>query len=69
MEDDYFISKDGRFAGVYDGHGGAAVSKYLKQNLQAQVRGELNVHRVVVVAVCLFVCVCVEGRGLYICMY
>lgn len=38
MEDDYFISKDGRFAGVYDGHGGAAVSKYLRQNLQAQVR-------------------------------
>jgi serine/threonine protein phosphatase PrpC len=39
MEDDFFISKDGRFAGVYDGHGGAAVSKYLKQNLQAQVGG------------------------------
>lgn len=43
MEDDYFISKDGRFAGVYDGHGGAAVSKYLKQNLQAQVHVSLSV--------------------------
>ena len=41
MEDDYFIAKDGRFAGVYDGHGGAAVSKYLRQNLQAQVRAGL----------------------------
>lgn len=36
MEDDFFISKDGSFAGVYDGHGGAAVSKYLRQNLNAQ---------------------------------
>lgn len=37
MEDDFFISKDGCFAAVYDGHGGAAVSKYLRQNLHAQV--------------------------------
>jgi len=36
MEDDFFISKDGSFSGVYDGHGGAAVSKYLRQNLNAQ---------------------------------
>jgi serine/threonine protein phosphatase PrpC len=39
MEDDFFISKDGCFAAVYDGHGGAAVSKYLRQNLHAQARG------------------------------
>lgn len=38
MEDDYFVAKDGTFAAVYDGHGGAAISKYLKQNLYAQVR-------------------------------
>jgi serine/threonine protein phosphatase PrpC len=38
MEDDFFVSKDGTFAAVYDGHGGAAVSKYLRQNLHAQVR-------------------------------
>lgn len=37
MEDDYFVAKDGTFAAVYDGHGGAAISKYLKQNLYAQV--------------------------------
>lgn len=36
MEDDFFVSKDGSFAGVYDGHGGAAVSRYLRQNLHAQ---------------------------------
>jgi len=33
MEDEYFISDDSRFFGVYDGHGGANVSKYVRKNL------------------------------------
>ncbi|CAM9532733.1 unnamed protein product, partial [Phaeothamnion confervicola] len=37
MEDEYLLSTDGNFAAVYDGHGGASVSKYLRQNLYAQV--------------------------------
>ncbi|KAG5186545.1 phosphatase 2C-like domain-containing protein [Tribonema minus] len=41
MEDDYFLSADGRFAAVYDGHGGASVSKYLRQNLYTQVKANL----------------------------
>eukprot|EP00953_Heterococcus_sp_UTEX-ZZ885_P024940 13593-Heterococcus_DN1.PRE.3 len=41
MEDDWFLSTDGRFAAVYDGHGGASVSKYLRQNLYAQVQARL----------------------------
>jgi len=36
MEDEHVVSKDNRFCAVYDGHGGAAVSKYLRQNLYAQ---------------------------------
>lgn len=27
MEDEYFVSPDGTFAGVFDGHGGKAVSR------------------------------------------
>jgi serine/threonine protein phosphatase PrpC len=34
-------SLDGRFAAVYDGHGGAAVSKYLRQNLFQKVQAHL----------------------------
>jgi len=33
MEDDYFIAEDGRFAGVFDGHGGAGVSSLLRARL------------------------------------
>ena len=29
MEDEYYISNDGTFFAVYDGHGGGQVSKYL----------------------------------------
>lgn len=39
MEDEYFLSADGSFSAVYDGHGGALVSKYLRQNLYNQVGG------------------------------
>ncbi|KAL3790458.1 LOW QUALITY PROTEIN: hypothetical protein ACHAWO_007148 [Cyclotella atomus] len=33
MEDEYYVSNDGNFAGVFDGHGGRAVSRYLRQNI------------------------------------
>lgn len=35
MEDEHVIKNGGRFAAVFDGHGGSAVSLYLKQNLYA----------------------------------
>jgi len=35
MEDEHIIKQGGRFAAVFDGHGGSAVSHYLKQNLYA----------------------------------
>jgi serine/threonine protein phosphatase PrpC len=39
MEDDFFIAKP--FAAVFDGHGGHAVSQYLRQNLYATLQAEL----------------------------
>jgi len=36
MEDELYTSKDGSFAAIFDGHGGAAVSRYLRQNLYAR---------------------------------
>eukprot|EP00539_Tryblionella_compressa_P019246 CAMPEP_0178872944 /NCGR_PEP_ID=MMETSP0747-20121128/8404_1 /TAXON_ID=913974 /ORGANISM="Nitzschia punctata, Strain CCMP561" /LENGTH=462 /DNA_ID=CAMNT_0020540213 /DNA_START=29 /DNA_END=1417 /DNA_ORIENTATION=- len=41
MEDEYFISEKGDFAAVFDGHGGRAVSKYLRKNLYANVQAFL----------------------------
>ena len=32
MEDEYLVAAGGRFAAVFDGHGGGGVSNYLKQN-------------------------------------
>jgi protein phosphatase 1L len=43
MEDDYFVSLDGDFAAVFDGHGGFAVSRYLRKNLYANVQAVLPV--------------------------
>lgn len=43
MEDEYFISLDGDFAAVFDGHGGPAVSRYLRKNLYANVQAALPV--------------------------
>lgn len=43
MEDDYFVSLDGDFAAVFDGHGGSAVSRYLRKNLYANVQAVLPV--------------------------
>ena len=38
MEDEYCIHQNGAFAAVFDGHGGNAVSRYLRQNLYANVQ-------------------------------
>lgn len=37
MEDEFFLSSDGSFSAVYDGHGGANVSEYLRRNLYKHV--------------------------------
>lgn len=37
MEDEFFLSADGSFSAVYDGHGGANVSEYLRRNLYKHV--------------------------------
>ncbi|CAN0047581.1 unnamed protein product, partial [Laminaria digitata] len=37
MEDEFFLSTDGSFSAVYDGHGGPNVSKYLRRNLYKHV--------------------------------
>jgi serine/threonine protein phosphatase PrpC len=42
MEDEFFYSQDGEFAAVFDGHGGQAVSQYLRKNLYANVQGFLQ---------------------------
>ena len=39
MEDEYVIAQD--FAAVFDGHGGPAVSRYLRQNLFAHLQATL----------------------------
>ncbi len=36
MEDEYFTNQNGSFCSVMDGHGGSAVSRYLRQNLYAR---------------------------------
>ena len=41
MEDEYFVEQNGRFAAVFDGHGGGSVSKYLRQNLYANFQAAL----------------------------
>jgi serine/threonine protein phosphatase PrpC len=42
MEDEYFISDDGSFFAVYDGHGGGAVSEYLRKRLYQVVEDEIE---------------------------
>ena len=41
MEDYYVVSNDGHFAAVFDGHGGAAVSLYVKNQFFARFLKEL----------------------------
>ena len=41
MEDETFSSPGGEFSAVFDGHGGAAVSRYLRQNLWANLQAAL----------------------------
>eukprot|EP00752_Nemacystus_decipiens_P008578 g7659.t2 len=41
MEDEFFLSSDGSFSAVYDGHGGANVSEYLRRNLYKHVMDHL----------------------------
>jgi serine/threonine protein phosphatase PrpC len=41
MEDEFVVSPGGHFAAVFDGHGGASVSKYLRQNLYANLQAAL----------------------------
>ncbi|KAL3907429.1 MAG: hypothetical protein SGILL_008881 [Bacillariaceae sp.] len=41
MEDEFFIAKNGDFCCCFDGHGGAAVSRYLRKNLYANVQAFL----------------------------
>ena len=41
MEDEFFVSRTKDFAAVFDGHGGGAVSRYLRQNLYANLQASL----------------------------
>ena len=40
MEDDYFIGNGGKFVGVFDGHGGSDVSRFLKHHLYQRFQEE-----------------------------
>lgn len=42
MEDTYFVSPGGRFAAVFDGHGGRGVSSYLRDSLYPLALQELK---------------------------
>jgi len=42
MEDEYFVADGGRFAAVFDGHGGSGVSQYLKRQLYPSLRHFLH---------------------------
>jgi len=42
MEDEYFVGNGGRFAAVFDGHGGPAVSQFLKHRLYPEVNHYLE---------------------------
>ena len=41
MEDEFTVNDGGKFAAVFDGHGGSAVSRYLRQNLYASLQAAL----------------------------
>jgi serine/threonine protein phosphatase PrpC len=41
MEDEYYVANGGRFAAVFDGHGGVGVAQYLKKQLYPYVTHHL----------------------------
>ena len=41
MEDTYCIHDEGRFTGVFDGHGGSGVSKFLSESIYAKIKRHL----------------------------
>jgi len=41
QEDEYFISRDGKLCSIFDGHGGSAVSRYVRSNLFANFQTAL----------------------------
>jgi serine/threonine protein phosphatase PrpC len=45
MEDDVFVSGDGSFVGVFDGHGGRKVAQYLKQKLYVAFESRMQKQR------------------------
>lgn len=45
MEDEVFISSGGQAVGVFDGHGGRDVSKYLQQHLYTYIHSYLASHQ------------------------
>jgi len=47
MEDEYFISRDGKFCSIFDGHGGSAVSRYVRSNLFANFQTALAEHSII----------------------
>lgn len=42
MEDEYFVADGGRFAAVFDGHGGGGVSAFLKHHLYQRLKNSLE---------------------------
>jgi len=44
MEDECFIAHDGKLCAVFDGHGGSAVSRYVRSNFYANFQSALSEH-------------------------
>jgi len=44
MEDEYFLSDEGRFAAVFDGHGGGGVSSYLRDRLYEKFQQHMRAY-------------------------
>jgi serine/threonine protein phosphatase PrpC len=42
MEDEYLVANGGRFAAVFDGHGGGGVSTFLRENLHDKINKHLQ---------------------------
>mmetsp|Transcript_24006 Transcript_24006/g.33701 ORF Transcript_24006/g.33701 Transcript_24006/m.33701 type:complete len:522 (-) Transcript_24006:111-1676(-) len=45
MEDEFFVGNGGRFVGVYDGHGGSGVSRYLRECLYNLIEQQLRIRQ------------------------